>query len=253
MSDTGFRPVRVSAIHELVIDEIRRAVEMWIYRPGDFLPSERDMAEAMGVSRNTVRTATAVLEQQGFLSVKRGRSGGYMVQDPALADDRGDEIRRRPQEVQRVWDYRIAVDVGAARLAAEHRTAMDLRQLTTLLGELAPAYRTYEKEESLVNARRVQALDSQFHVALARATGNPYVVEAVLDARRRLWIAYSSYLTRLDPASEQRRVVIVDAVRQRDPDECERLMRTHLSAGRAQFDKWLAGKAAEVPLLAADG
>lgn len=212
MTHTGLRTVRVAAIHELVIDEIRRAVEMWVYRPGDLLPSERDMAEAMGVSRNTVRTATAILESEGFLSVRRGRAGGYRVEDPALADDRGEEIRRRPQEVQRVWDYRIAVDVGAARLAAEHRTAADLRELRRLLQELAPpAYRVYEREKSLDNARKVQALDSQFHVAIARSTSNDFIVDAVLDARRRLWVAYSSYLTRLDPDSEHRRVGIVDA------------------------------------------
>jgi DNA-binding FadR family transcriptional regulator len=250
--DEGLRPVRVAAIHELVVDEIRRAVEMWIYRPGDYLPSERDMAEAMAVSRNTVRTATAILEREGFLSVRRGRGGGYLVEDPARSENRGDEIRRRPEDVQRVWDYRIAVEVGAARLAAEHRTAGDLRELKRLLGKLDPAYRAYERDETLDNARLVQALDSHFHVAMARSTGNPFIVDAVLDARRRLWIAYSSYLTRLDPDSEQRREGIVDAIAQRDAELCERLMRSHLSAGRAQFDRWLVDERTEAPRLAAE-
>lgn len=236
----GLRTVQVSAIHELVIDEIRRAVEMWTYRPGENLPSERDMADMLGVSRNTIRTATAILESEGFLSVKRGRGGGYVVQDPALAENRGDEIRRRPETVLDVWDYRVAIDAGAARLAAERRTVSDLELLAKLADDMVDAFREYELRETLETARRFQAIDSQFYLALARATRNDLVVDAVLDARRRLWIAFSSYLTKLDPRSPTRNLGILEAIERQDPDLAEKRMREHLGAGRRLFESWLA-------------
>jgi GntR family transcriptional repressor for pyruvate dehydrogenase complex len=236
----GLRPVRVAAIHELVIDEIRRAVEMWTYRPGQNLPSERDMAEMLGVSRNTIRTATAILESEGFLSVKRGRGGGYVVQDPAFADDRGEELRRRPELVLDVWDYRVAIDVGVVRLAAERRTVSDLEVLADLASQMVEAGRDYARNETLEAARRFQALDSQFYLTLARATRNDLLVDGVLDARRRLWIAFSSYLTKLDPRSPGRNVGILEAIELQDQDLAEKRMREHLGAGRTLFESWLA-------------
>jgi GntR family transcriptional regulator, transcriptional repressor for pyruvate dehydrogenase complex len=69
------------------------------YRPGDRLPSERDLAELLTVSRTTARAAVAVLEPDGLISVRRGRGG-----------------------VRDALDYRSIVESGAARLAADRMT-----------------------------------------------------------------------------------------------------------------------------------
>lgn len=235
----GLRPVRVQAAHELVIEEIRRAVETWVYRPGGFLPAEREMSDMLGVSRNTVRMATAFLESEGFISVKRGRGGGYVVQDPALAHDRGSDIRRNPQLVLDAWDFRLTVDVGAAQLAAEMRTAADLEAMRELLAKLDEVYDDYERSEDLATARTYQALDSEFFFAMARATRNPHIIDAVMDARRRLWIAFSSYLRGLSPQSRTRRRLIFDAIADRRPEEAALQMRRHIIAGREIFEEWL--------------
>lgn len=235
----GLRTVQVRPAHELVIEEIRRAVETWVYRPGGFLPSEREMADMLGVSRNTVRMATAFLESEGFISVKRGRGGGYVVQDPALAHDRGNEIRRNPQLVLDAWDFRLTVDVGAAQLAAETRTARDLEVMNDLLDQLDVAYAEYEQDGSLSTVRACQALDSEFFFAIAKATRNSHIVDAVMTARRGLWIAFSSYLRRLSPQSQQRRRLIYEAVADRRPEEAALQMRRHILTGRELFEEWL--------------
>jgi DNA-binding FadR family transcriptional regulator len=247
-SDSPLRSVKIVAIHEMVVDEIRRAIEMWAFRPGDYLPSERDLTEILGVSRNTIRTAMAILEGQGLLRIKRGRGGGYIIQDPAFSNDRGDEIRRRPEVVLDAWDFRLTVDVGAASLAAERRNEEDLHLMSGLLGLLSEAHRDYEARETLDSARHCQALDSQFFLAIAHATRNQFIVDSVIEARRKLWIAFSSYLVRLDPNSEKRRIGIFQAIEKGDAYEAGQLMRRHLETGRHQFKEWL-NKPLAPPLL----
>lgn len=75
-------PVRQIPAHELVVDQMRRALELGQFRPGDRLPTERELSEMLDVSRTTVRTAVAVLEREGLIAVRRGRGGGFTVQAP---------------------------------------------------------------------------------------------------------------------------------------------------------------------------
>ncbi|MDR7290463.1 winged helix-turn-helix domain-containing protein [Mycolicibacterium senegalense] len=55
-------PVRQIAAHELVVDQMRRALELGQFRPGDRLPTERELSDMLDVSRTTVRAAVGVLE-----------------------------------------------------------------------------------------------------------------------------------------------------------------------------------------------
>lgn len=234
-----FEPIEVAPLHELVIDQIRKAVETWTYGPGDVLPSERDLAQMLGVSRNTVRTATAILQNDGLLSVKRGAGGGYVVQDPALSADRGEYLRRRPEVVLEAWDFRAAVEVGAARRAAERRSSDDLARLDSIFDDMCAARPAYNSEQSLESARRYHMLDTRFHHAIARSTGNQLIIDAVLSARRRLWLAYSAYLTKPNPAAHAGHEKLVVAIRAQDVDTAGSVMREHIELGRQWFEDWL--------------
>ncbi|MCG7632938.1 FadR family transcriptional regulator [Gordonia McavH-238-E] len=240
------RRVKVAPVHELVLEELRRAVEVWAYRPGDTLPTERDLAEILGVSRNTIRTATAILESDGFLSVRRGRGGGYVVQDPTEGHDLSDEIRRNPGVVRDAWEFRSAIEIGSARLAAERRTDSDLDGLKSVLAEMDAHFAAYKTDQTLEGARLIQAFDSEFHLLIARATGNDFIVDGVTEARRRLWVAFSSYLTRLDDAGHVGHQRIVDAIEDRDGDAAARHMSEHIEAGRLIFEAWLGESSDEL-------
>ena len=66
------KPIREIAIHELVVNQLRRAIHLSDYLPGDRLPSERDIAGRLDVSRETVRDAIRVLEAEGYVVSRRG-------------------------------------------------------------------------------------------------------------------------------------------------------------------------------------
>ena len=124
------RPVRQIAAHELAVDQIRRALDLGQFRPGEHLPSERDLSDMLDLSRTTVRAAVAVLEHEGRISVRRGRGGGFLVlepeYDPAAARR---DLRLNRVALRDEFDYRVVVETGAARLAAERRRVSDLAPL----------------------------------------------------------------------------------------------------------------------------
>ena len=88
-------PIRQIAAHELVVDQMRRSLELGQFRPGDRLPTERELSEMLDVSRTVVRAAVAVLEREGRIAVRRGRGGGFTVVAPKY--DAG-EARRLMRE-----------------------------------------------------------------------------------------------------------------------------------------------------------
>ena len=71
-------PVRKIAVHELVVNRLRRAIHLGDYLPGDRLPSERDIADRLEVSRESVREAIRVLESEGYVVSRRGAIGKHV-------------------------------------------------------------------------------------------------------------------------------------------------------------------------------
>ena len=74
--------VHAAAAYEVAADNIRRAIALGRFLPGDKLPPERELSEQMQVSRTTIREAVRVLEGEGLITVKRGALGGLVVMRP---------------------------------------------------------------------------------------------------------------------------------------------------------------------------
>src|SRR5215469_4158046 len=109
--------------HQVVTERLRHAIHIGTYLPGDKLPPERKLAQQLGVARMTVREAIRVLRAEGYVASQRGPAGGIIVLDQS-----GDEmrlrqaLRHRMAELDDDFEFRIAVEGAAARLAAQRRT-----------------------------------------------------------------------------------------------------------------------------------
>lgn len=117
---------------------------------------------------------------------------------------------------------RRCLEVPSARAAAERRTTADL-------GELAEIVAAMQSEQS---PDRRKLLDASFHIAIARATGNPLFVKLIEDLRKILEEhsrAAANVPGRRAAASDEHRA-IYDAIARRDPDGAERAMSDHLDA-----------------------
>ncbi|MFN8215241.1 MAG: FCD domain-containing protein [Solirubrobacterales bacterium] len=184
----GILPVKPPAAYELVVEQIRRALALGRFSPGDMLPSERVLTQQLGVSRTVVREAIRVLEGEGLLEVTRGASGGSRVLPPA-GEQRlsAEELHAQGDEIEQMSDFRLATECAAARLAAQRRSDEEAARIAELLArqdELLEriAASEDEAERSRLTARFIE-LDNRFHLAIAAASHNHFLAEAVEKVR----------------------------------------------------------------------
>jgi GntR family transcriptional regulator, transcriptional repressor for pyruvate dehydrogenase complex len=216
--------------HEYVAEQIRRVVVLRVVAPGSRLPYEQELAAALGVSRATVTQALRQLEREGLVEVRRGRGGGVFVQEATT--DGADpvvlaELRATAATIRHAAGLRAIVEPAVAALAAE-RAGDDA--LERLAGHNAAMQTAAEDDYRFMRA------DTSFHLALARASGNPLLVEAV--ERSRLAMARALEVLPDSPAWHDRTVTqhaaLLDALRAHDAAAARRAMARHVrDTGRA--------------------
>ncbi|SRR5579883_1943314 len=224
-------PVRAPRLSDQVSTQLQAMIINQALKPGDKLPSERELCELLHVSRTVVREAVRVLVVKGLLEVRPG--GGMVVRAPdttlvselmsvMLRADSGDAVFSQVLEVRRLLEVEIA------GLAAERRTEADLQAIEAQLQEMA----TYEADSA-----RWSAADVSFHASLAAATQNPLysillssIVELLLEIR----------LTGFSlPGTAQRALryhqAIYEAIKARDREGARKAMFDHLNESEQTF------------------
>lgn len=188
---------------------------------GDRLPAERELSLHYGVSRPTVREAMIALEVQGLVEVRVG-SGAYVKRLPGKNDIPGFNI-----SAIELTEARLLFEGEAAALAATQVTDAELAELTALVEEI-------EKENR--NPDGAERADRAFHLAIAQATRNAAVAEAV----ERLWdlratspesalLHEKARSANIKPVVDEHSAVL-EALKAHDPVAARAAMRTHLSA-----------------------
>jgi|HubBroStandDraft_3_1064219.scaffolds.fasta_scaffold39046_1 GntR family transcriptional repressor for pyruvate dehydrogenase complex len=223
---TGIERVAHSPVYGLIVDQLRRAILIGTFIPGDKLPPERELSKQLGVSRASVREAIRVLEGEGYVETKRGATGGIVVLDRARTEERlAEAIRSNLPEIEQVIDFRLAVECGAARLAAVRRTDADLAVLDAAYQTMASGRET----------RRFRAADSAFHQGIARAARNDWMERAIEDARAALWMAVDKVAENVFRTAQLHHLQILEAIRDSDPDAAERHVAAHIELTRTDL------------------
>ena len=140
--------------------------------PGTRLPAERELCAKLGIARSTLRQALVALGQSGHLHATRGRGGGTFVADPQ--PPAGPPRRSYSRTGTMCCDERMAVEVGAAVLAAE-------RAEPEMLERARRAHRRPRRDARDFPAYR-QA-DIRLHVGLAEAAHSPRLVTAMTEVQ----------------------------------------------------------------------
>ncbi|HEY6801543.1 MAG TPA: FCD domain-containing protein [Agromyces sp.] len=236
MVDTVNPPVEVDASglrarsgHQDVVDFLRREISLGRLRPGDRLPAERKLAVQLGVARETLRHALRILEESGQIAVRRGATGGPVVQqvEPDPEALRRDIVSREGSIIE-LTEFRAVVEAAAAELAAERRDDDDLRRLDDAQEEL----------DAAVTKAESRLADQAFHLAIAAAAGNGMLTTVIEDARARMFESVDlmpfEFIKESSHGAHQR---ILDAVRDRDPDRAAAEMRQHLAITRQEFER----------------
>lgn len=176
-----FQPIIGRRTFEEAIDQIAYAVHVGDLKVGDRLPAERQLAARMEISRPTLREAIAVLAEAGIVTVAIGSRGGTTIKStsvPAHLLDRG--VQTSLSEVAHVLEARRLFEPEVAQLAAVYATDDDFARLR----------HTVEGQRSTHDRDELGKWDERFHIALARATRNPAIVQIMRDLLRKLAIAW---------------------------------------------------------------
>jgi DNA-binding FadR family transcriptional regulator len=226
--EAGFEPIGPRRAFEGAVEQIAQRIRHGDLGEGDRLPSERVLAEAMRISRPTLREAVKVLAKAGVLEVHPGATGGIFVASGYVPI----ELLRlqsdvRLAEVAGVLEARRLLEPQVARFAAGNASEADFERMQLTIEAHKQMLRS---GEVLEQEDRFLQLDMQFHVRMAEATGNPTVVGLMRSLLRRLEIGRDLAL-RQPPIPEW----VVDihertlaALRSRDEAEIAAVMDEHL-------------------------
>ncbi|HYP47299.1 MAG TPA: FCD domain-containing protein [Thermoleophilaceae bacterium] len=185
--ERSFEPVSTRRTFEEAVQQIAEKVRSGDLHVGDRLPSERELAARMRISRPTLREAVKVLAEAGVLEVRRGQAGGIFVASELVPRELLRSRREiRVSEVAGVLEARRLIEPRVAQLAAVHASEEDfaaMREIIERKRQLA-ANDDFLRHEDLF-----LQLDLKFHLAIARATRNSTIVTLMRSLLRRLEIA----------------------------------------------------------------
>ncbi|MDF1794525.1 MAG: FadR/GntR family transcriptional regulator [Thalassobaculaceae bacterium] len=215
-------------------DALRAKIAEGPMKPGDRLPTEKELEAEFGVSRTVIREAVAVLKADGLVEPRRG--AGIFVLDPTLSRPRGMPAFLPGQMYQALdlLELRMAVEVEAAGLAATRRTLAQDARIRENMGGFGRALETGGKTVEL---------DIAFHAAIAQSTNNtlfPAFLESLgrnaiprssLSQEQRERLISHDYLERV----HQEHLAIADAISAGEADRAREAMRAHLSGSIARY------------------
>lgn len=205
---------------------LRNATREGQLKSGDRIPSEHVISEELGVSRNVVREAISQLRADGLIESRQGV--GSFVADPK---DRN-VIRLDPHglsdpiELGQFFELRIIIETKAARIAAERISSDGIVRLRQALDRM-------QGEERLQKGSVDADLD--FHMEIARATGNDYIQTFVnfmlLQIRQSIYVARrSAPINEIVEPTTHEHTDLLAAIARHDPSAAEEAMRFHLVA-----------------------
>lgn len=226
----------------LVQEALLGAIHRGDFKPGEALPSERELVETFGVSRVSVREAMRWLEALGYIDVHQGR-GSFVSRGPTdgYIGPFSRWLRIHKEEVLDLLRVRGALDELAAEGAAEWAEGRSLDAIRTAHAAFAAAAETPD-----LTLDRLVELDIEFHQAIAEASGSQLLIHLLQDLNRHL--GRSRKIT-LAPEGRPRRSAreheeIVEAILSRRPWQAKEAVARHIAAVRRAVSDFEAMRSA---------
>ncbi len=225
-SESEVVPAEAPSTRDRVVEHVRRRIESGGLRPGDRLPSERDLALELGVSRPSVRSGLEALEAMGVVVSRRG--AGTFIADgpPTLGTEPLSLLASLHGFTQNeMFGARLVLEVGVAGLAAEHTSP---EQLATMAEEVTEMFASLEDPTAFL------LHDVRFHRAVAAGCGNRVLAALMEMVSAQFYELRKETISRardLRESAEMHRRVY-RAIRSRDPEAARTAMHEHLKTAQ---------------------
>lgn len=222
--------IKYHRVYEDVIEQIKNLILEGNLAPGDVLPTERELAQAFGISRGTLREAFRILEREGLIDARPG-GGRFLSKALDVAEDKNrimDNIERAT--IMELLEARELFETGIVELAAKRATAEDIEEIEAAFekwGEI--------DQESEDRSKPDQA----FHLSIAKATHNVVLVNMIelhMDLLQRTLSKTVKIPGRKSEVYEEH-LLIVQAIKERDPVKAKLALLHHLGKVKENIQK----------------
>lgn len=224
-----FTPVKPEKLSSAVVDQIELLILRGILRPGERLPSERELSDRMGVSRPSLREAVATLQDRGLLETRAG--AGIFVTEllgSAFSEALTQLFANHDEAVFDYLSFRRDMEGLAAERAARFGSDTDLEVIQKIYDKMCAVH---SKRNPADEAR----LDADFHLAIIEASHNVIMLHMMRSMYQLLregvfynrTIMFRQRTTR-DNLLDQHKL-INDALQARDPVAARKAVEDHLT------------------------
>jgi GntR family transcriptional regulator, transcriptional repressor for pyruvate dehydrogenase complex len=224
------RPIQKSSISDDIVQQIMKQISSGNLKPGERLPSERDLCKSFNTGRSSLREALRCLSIMGVLTARVGEGTSVSTDGSKFLETVMQwRFITEKYDIRNLMETRISLEGLAAASSAERATDEEIAELEDLI----------ERMEGLVNdARRYGALDLEFHLGIAKASQNQVIYDLVSVIRGQLARALSEVLVVPDarPRSTEEHKDIVSNIKKRNPEAARKAMQAHLEAAITRYE-----------------
>ena len=221
------RPITKSRLSEAAIEQIKELIVSENLEPGSKLPSERDLVEALGVGRSSIREALRILEIMGLVEVLPGKGAFVKALTGDLFMPLSEVLNMHKESLQHHFEARMVLEPAAAALAAQRASREEVARLRKNL----ESYKENLAKENMVALIRA---DIQFHRLVANATENRTIALLMNTITRHDFHGWKAALRTFKrphfTVEEHGR--IIEAIAAGDAKKARSFMRSHLLAAR---------------------
>ena len=230
MKASPFVPLPSKRIFEQVADQVRHLISSGVFRPGDKLPSERELAAQFNIGRSALREALRVLEHEGLIVIKQGSDGGSFIRRPHISDDTKTVIELfqiGELDLQRITEARLALELRVMDFVVQRITEEELALLEKIINDAEASLKRGDLPP-------VSAI-IDFHVIITKASKNPALemlvgslINLVVNVLGKVPLKQDLLVQHLDQHKQ-----ILEGLRERNLEKTKKNLETHiLTIGR---------------------
>lgn len=221
------KKIKYHRVYEDVIEQIENLILEGNLAPGDVLPTERELAQAFGISRGTLREAFRILEREGLIETRPG-GGRFLSKTLNEAEDK----KRILENIERatiieLLEAREIFETGIVELAAERATEQDIREIEQAFEKWGKIDRdSDDSDDSNGQANPDQA----FHLSIAKATHNVVLVNLIdlhIDLLQKTLTKTEHIPGRKDDVYKEH-YRILQAIKEKNPQRAKEALLYHL-------------------------
>ena len=226
VGETVFAPVKRGDVVAETVARLGQAIGMGLLQPGDRLPPETRLADDLGISLVSLRSALTMLRGAGLVETRRGRGGGtFVTSDARRVAAVGDDPVPTEEQLRELVDYRCVIEGGAAALAAERATAAQIEHLSGLAAGM----------RDVTSFPQWSERDTMLHLVIADASGSSRLTSEIGRVRSEVF-----RISRLVPVpagarelADREHRTLIRAIAARQPDAARSAMVRHVESTRA--------------------